>query len=701
MGWVEKNDVKFINPYNFVSLGGEVERADIDDAKREVTGYISCTLTTKTPLAILDHEYENVRKEQNEHKIYDFFKVNGKPVIPGSEIRGVIRSAYEAVTNSCMSVCNVSILSARHPFPRNPGILIFQDDHWELYEADKYMLKTSDRGNDKNNIKYDVETRNGRVYIKGTNYTTGSVVKFNAGNQYIHIDKKTGKKREIGSTVYDICSGTEGVLLLWEYIENKHHNSIFVKQDKYVACDNLDKAVDDFAVLMDMYIEHDEIYKQYQYTLKKDGNMYPVWYESVGRIIYLSPACISRTVFDNRLEDLIGSHKKCTNRNDLCPACRLFGMIGETSLGSRLRFADAHTKRQVTADDYNTITLKELANPKTTAVEFYTYRPRDAQTWNYDYKTTGYTMNRGKAEPVRQLAQTQIRGRKFYFHGDLRNENEARTRRNSTVSLLKPDIAFSFKLYFDGISNNQLKQLVWLLCIGENQTDGKMRHKIGHGKPIGLGSVKITVDEVMTRKIAVENDLMSYITEKPDVAEMMSPIPFSDRSDYFKDFMKMTNSETTKGKNVSYPIGDDGRNGVNSTASHQWFIGNRMMGDGARGMQHHIARLLPFLSDDLELPKLVFLNDRQNNNHNNNVAVNARNNNRPRSTAVPAAPITPAPETSKYQPIEIKCKTCGEIFIYTPEEQAKHEQMRIANPTMNIGSPKNCPKCRQKKEKNK
>ena len=72
-----------------------------------------------------------------EHKETKFFKIDGKPVIPGSEIRGVIRSAYEALSNSCLSVNNNNILSARSSDVRTPGIIRYEnrDNKWHLYKA--------------------------------------------------------------------------------------------------------------------------------------------------------------------------------------------------------------------------------------------------------------------------------------------------------------------------------------------------------------------------------------------------------------------------------------------------------------------------------------------------------------------------------------------------------------------------------------
>ncbi|MBU1487208.1 CRISPR-associated endonuclease Cas1 [bacterium] len=67
-----------------------------------LTGKIECTLKTLSPLIIPDSEV--VTENGNGHKSYQFFRLNNEIIIPGSEIRGMISSVYEALTNSCFRV---------------------------------------------------------------------------------------------------------------------------------------------------------------------------------------------------------------------------------------------------------------------------------------------------------------------------------------------------------------------------------------------------------------------------------------------------------------------------------------------------------------------------------------------------------------------------------------------------------------------
>lgn len=70
---------------------------------------------------------------------------------------------------------------------------------------------------------------------------------------------------------------------------------------------------------------------------------------------------------------------------------------------------------------------------------------------------------------------------------------------NSTMELVMPGARFGFDVYYDGITQEQLGKLMWCLHFGENQEKGNLCHKFGHGKPLGLGSAKITIVEKAER----------------------------------------------------------------------------------------------------------------------------------------------------------------------------------------------------------
>jgi len=84
------------------------------------SGKITCSLTTRGPVFIPDtnnDDYFNMKKQYPDHKNYGFFRINNEPAIPGSSIRGMISSVYEALTNSCFRVMDQSRYLTRSEKP--------------------------------------------------------------------------------------------------------------------------------------------------------------------------------------------------------------------------------------------------------------------------------------------------------------------------------------------------------------------------------------------------------------------------------------------------------------------------------------------------------------------------------------------------------------------------------------------------------
>lgn len=589
--WKETNH-RFINPYNFIKLGGDVQRKEPE--KGNLTGKISCTLTVKTPLAIPDAESASNDPVTKEHKIYEFFRVNSIETIPGSQLKGMVRSYYEAVSNSCLSVNNNNIMSARHNAIRKPGLIQFKENEWILYKADS--KKDKNWKNNRRKLEENARLRNWHSLIKEYVYDKNGNMLYN--------DNGKPKEKKV----------------------DKPNHKIFIKDKVVVQCDDLEKAVKDYNLCIEIYKENKGYFKDHEseltYGIRKDGDLYPVFYEIVNdgekKRVYLSPSQISRSVFANRIDDILGEHKSCSKSDGkrLCKACALFGIISTETNGksnaSKVRFSDA-TVIEGTFSSKKNVTLKELSSPKTTSSEFYIKKPENAKYWNYDYKVTEYKdPNADNPKPIRELCDVELNGRKFYVHNPkLRKEDyhtNEKTNRNNSVELCNEKTQFLFDVYFENISDTQLKELVWTLTLGENSADSDRMFKLGHGKPLGLGSVKVTVNKVETREFDCE--ALTYSIKETAPAELISENPFDNDSDYFKEFMAMVNFRTLEATlskadtAISYPLADDRKNKPNSKAHHQWFIANRSSGNGGTSTAWSIKYQLPKITDsDLSLPE--------------------------------------------------------------------------------------------------
>lgn len=110
-----KQNTDLHNPYNFIPALprdlvtdelGDHEPTGHDSYKSDkFSGRLSVKLTVKTPLIIVDAASAKEHEDNKEHKIFDIrLGQDGKPLIPVTSVKGMLRSAYEAITNSRMSV---------------------------------------------------------------------------------------------------------------------------------------------------------------------------------------------------------------------------------------------------------------------------------------------------------------------------------------------------------------------------------------------------------------------------------------------------------------------------------------------------------------------------------------------------------------------------------------------------------------------
>ena len=644
--WPKNPKSRFVNPYNFVRLSsGPVARASTDEGGR-LWGRISCTLRTRTPLGMPDagSKQEGSKQAGSEQagseqagseqagseqagseqagseqagspEFWPFFRANygerGEQLaIPGSEIRGVIRSAFEALDNACLSVNNDNTLSSRHPIARKPGLLVFEDNTWVLYATScKLIIQIECNTKTKKDVPLHTCLEN-FLHKAGCDDIMA----------YHELLLKEGKlRKEEALRVWPTLLG-DGLQLFAFEKPSDEQDSLTVS--------GLEEAVAAYEENLSIYEKNNPDNEMFYEDVrpKRDGSYTPLFYEEVSKgdsneevskgdskLVYLSPAQISRSVYHNTVSNLLGDHARCTDPDQACEGCRLFGLVGPAGArASKLRFTDAVITHERTIEKR---ILKELASPKPSAVEFYTKRPSRALVWTYDYMVTGYDAKSGN--PKRELLvgsdSVRLRGRKFYLHcckGDdeirddeilssCSQESKAlvgkAAERTIETELLRSGSEFCFDVYFEGITREQLDKLVWTLCIGENSLDGAQMHKIGCGKPLGLGSVKMRVDSVVTRSL-VDG---SYVVQDVPVEDCLSTNHFN-QDKAFQDFMVITNFKLAKDLDedldVSYPKGDDGKGKPNSRASHQWFAGNKTMGSGGGGaLQPSIGRVLPML----------------------------------------------------------------------------------------------------------
>ncbi len=580
----------FINPYNFIGTDFErvPERKQAPRHRGGKSGVLHCELYTKAPLSIPDVAGSDLSKK---HKEYDFLRTSdGYPMIPGSSIRGPIRSMYEAVTNSCFSTTDeTQSVTYRTRKPFEPGLLYKDADGvMHLYRAKRYIFGV--RGGSYS--RYDKETKlafidyedlasyayGQKVFVSGVRDENDkeAVFKTRRGHQTKNaFIEKIRKEPDADLQEGYICIGEP-------FNKRKHFESVFVKKEELEIPTTesgksmLEKPIKDLNEIIKLYNDDKlnanakgkKFYKNRNYKAIKEDTYYPIWYRLMKdgetiKNVHLSVANIGRAAYTKDMGDMLSDHKACEDRSRVCPACSLFGMIGKESTGSRVRFSDA-VMEQKPAKSQKVI-LKELSSPKPSYLPFYLRAKDGKYDADISYDNNAYT----------------LRGRKFYWHNTAKEAylepNGERTERNASVELVSARQKFSFSVYYDHLSETELENLIWVLTLGENDQSGNQCHKIGHGKPIGLGSVKIIVRSVDER--VFENG--EYRVDHQENLNVKTPVYAN--GDVLKQIQEITGLNACT-YCVDYPgvVDKDGikyYDGTNEHASHQWFTNNFSLGN--------------------------------------------------------------------------------------------------------------------------
>ena len=625
---IEIPEQAFINPYTFISINGrEPDRKktkEILEGETLYDGYLDCSLEIKSSTYIpnTSKKFEYLG-DGTEHYFYDFFSYEDLsncntnevpdnppkyPRIPGSEIRGMVRNVYEQLTNSCLSVIDEENLPyKRIPTPKKPALWDLKTNI--LYEGEVYkaQYRVSKKKLDKNpgakakfpKIIYKEEATRLWFTANPANYVTKyyDVEKAGYKNGYLHLGELKA-------------------------FPNKENVFIISKLPEIIKTLTLDD-IERFEALLDRYnlgmTTGHKGYKEYKdvyENMRKNKSGYlPIFYSQVGSSIYLSPAMITKEIFEHTISDILrdnhNRHEPCSgDDNCFCPACRLFGMVGKgkgkNAVASRLRFTDTEVFNNPEFDIPEIPVV--LGTPRYSATEFYLQQPsedNEAAYWNYDYYTK-YIGNGNHRIAIDTPYSAKLSGRKVYWLGKDKNlnaDNVSEVKRNynaehgteakkdyiknnqlkmrQAIRALKTGNQTNFKIYFENITKAELGNL--LFCIN---LSGEAVNRIGKGKPLGMGAVKTTVNKLNIVEYKLENGKVSSKIQEKKQDEFKYDDSFKDNiKSILKYLTPLTNEEA---EIVDYPRPD------NSKDIFRWFVNNR----GNSIQQPKIEQTLPRLNDN-------------------------------------------------------------------------------------------------------
>ena len=325
--------------------------------KKGLTGEISYSLMTRTPLFIPNTETVRESKEVKGHKIYQFF--SGKiyddtlekeievPIIQGSEIRGMFRSYFEILSNSCMSALDSDTqLSKRTSEVFKPGLLKKVGDRFVLYEAEslRYQLYSKYE-----TIEDAAKLECTKIFFRKKRIES---VGRNGKPQISYMAEEIPVGKVSQNQGYLVIGNQGGSTKKWSHIiALKNGSETQVEGAECIDIRMLEKILKEYKNNTDAYDNYAAAF--WRFKAGKGEMYFPVYYSIIKAkenrlgakektMIFLSPAAITREMYHNTIGDCAGSYKTCEKEENCCPSCALFGMVGKAgeAIASRLSTVD-------------------------------------------------------------------------------------------------------------------------------------------------------------------------------------------------------------------------------------------------------------------------------------------------------------------------------------------------------------------------
>ena len=543
-------------PYNFIPLPDEVAKVNLEELaphdryltdKGHFTGRIECRLETHTPLFIrgqmpLD-EFSKPDQDKKNRSYKDsrpgFYRdpATGQPMIPGSSLRGMLRTMVEIVSygkfvpvsnravyyrsvadkTSIRQQYKESIESSRtgwivedqdgfaiRPVPEVAGRTFYRvSDKFaqakgipfvSIFDTKGYMDKGPQivdvyflRGDDDRVV--DISAHGGLNFVPGAMICSGLM-----GDPL----KKRSKKNHWVIPKVNKTSG-EQLLRISDEIVADIKNSI----TEYQKTGDLDKENGPLQDGMPVF-----------FVTGEGESVIAIGHTANFRLPYLQ----SGSQIAARLRDMVPDDLQDPNDIDFAEA--LFGYAKSSKVfpGKARAYAGrvqvGHAKLSDPAIDpwlaSEAIIPKILSSPKPTSYQHYLTQPTpDELRWKDNknqsrrhVELTHYGSAQENAEP---------RGYKGYWHQasvqsakDFQadpEEVEDHKTQYTRIQPVKAGTSFQFTLHFQNLTQVELGALLWALRLPGNPDD-KRYHRLGMGKPLGLGSVEIQSNVILDDRLA-------------------------------------------------------------------------------------------------------------------------------------------------------------------------------------------------------
>jgi len=517
-------------PYNFIPLNDKVVTSekvpDFDKYHNErYTGYIDIKIETLTPLYIRDTLTEEEYRKKNKSYINpDFFSPGNLYRIPGSSLRGMIRTMIEITSFGKFLFFDDKRLYYRAVGDRSKLGIDYRDTMVDA--VDGYFPKfKAGILREKNPNQYEIlpskelkELENIQIYRIDFNPGTRIVndsnglalkefefrevyfkpVKASCHNHY-NTKKKPYKpkyaKLDSIRLNKDENHPNRGYIISSGYMNNKHMHWVINEPDPEHKPIEIDKEVilsyrnDKQRKALNLLEKIDE--------LKKIGEKpeVPCFYltDENNKIIFFGHTGFFRLPYLKTIGNHIPPEVKGPEKIDLAEA--IFG--NEKTHMGRVFFEDAYLDKKYQDKLLGEKTPKILSEPKPTCFQHY-LEQKEENIKEHPKNLAHYN------------SKNLLRGYKLYWHKSGKNwEDQKNTGGNSPkdtqhtkIKPIQEGSVFNGRIRFENLSEVELGALLFALDLKKG-----LAHKLGMGKPLGLGSVRITPSLYISNRVQRYSDL--------------------------------------------------------------------------------------------------------------------------------------------------------------------------------------------------
>jgi CRISPR-associated protein (TIGR03986 family) len=543
-------------PYNFVPLPESVRLVEQpipghDHYLGGLTGYFDCTLTTLTPLytrtalkpEFFAHWGDDIRKLMKDpvasETYAQFFHIDNmeEPLIPGSTLRGMVRSLIEIAASGKIlwvsdeklfyrTVDNSTIgkeYSARMTGKVKGGILRKNADGYYIEECVVLRVQRDKLGGA-------TALYEGAPPNKRPKWADSATPPHQYAPVWVRVAANGWAVEELR---YSATKGYRaGRLVITGDIPRKRKEFVF-----------LDPASNTAHIAVSEELIH-QLQSEHQITqwqenafppdkptpgsrsrpgmlrsnvhLEQEGD--PVFYLiEGGKLVFLGRAQMFRLPYDHSPLDMVPaalrSHLNQDGQEVFDLAEAMFGYTPEigangkrkSGRAGRVYFGDARfaeARNGLWLSDAP-MTPKILGSPKPTAFQHYLVQNRQR---GHDPDQKDHLAHYGTPTPT----ETIVRGHKLYWHRQSVVENKAEFEEEKSFSWdsdtqhtqirpVRDGVTFKFRVHFENLLDYEVGALLWALTM-PGGSDEQYRHKIGMGKALGLGSAEISADLHLTTR---------------------------------------------------------------------------------------------------------------------------------------------------------------------------------------------------------